>query len=89
MQVGMLLPVTRHVTTQIFTWTAGRAFNYEPPTADMIDALGVLTQYLTVVEDPRDQAAPHKPAQVLLSLHAHIMRVRRTRDGQRRLSVHA
>ena len=43
---------------------AGRAFNYEPPTADMIDALGVLTQYLTVVEDPRDREAPRKPAQV-------------------------
>ena len=29
----------------------------------MIGALGVLTQYVTVIEQPRDRAAPRRPAQ--------------------------
>ena len=40
-----------------------RAFNYEPPTSDMISALGELTRYVTVIEQPQDRAAPRKPAQ--------------------------
>ena len=41
-----------------------RAFSYEPPTPDMINALGVLTQYVTVIEQPQDRETPRKPAQV-------------------------
>lgn len=56
----------------VFTWSParGRSINYEPPSADLLEAVTLLVRYVTAVEDVVDRRAAARPAQVRRRLRA-------------------